>query len=158
MRDGRSSGMFIGGGCDMDWNDAKGFHPRLATIVEERFLHNPCLEFRDLFIPTFDILQRSRHNCECDDRCLRQIQLTYVRDFVEDLVRGLGSLDREMLARFLRRTPKSLDRIIDGKCAVSYPIVCCSAVNQPVYSITAKALVVPGSSHRFSRLNNPCQM
>ena len=63
MRDGRTSGMFVGGGCDMYWNDAKGFHPRLAAMVEQRFIHNPCVEFGDLFVHAFDILQFSRHNC-----------------------------------------------------------------------------------------------
>jgi hypothetical protein len=35
-------------GGEEHWNDAEGFYTRLAKAVEEAFVRNPCVEFKDL--------------------------------------------------------------------------------------------------------------
>jgi len=97
-----SPSSYIGrcSGCDKDWNDAKGFCTRLGTIFEEKFIHNPCAKFEELLLPALVMLDCSRHVCEWDDGYSCPLQFTYLRNFVEDLVRRLGALNREMLAMF----------------------------------------------------------
>lgn len=62
----RSPSSHIGkcGGCDKDWSDAGGFRYHLGRIAEERFIQNPCVEFKETFMPAYDMLQGSRHDWE----------------------------------------------------------------------------------------------
>ena len=100
---------------DKHWNDVEGLYARLATVVKERFIRDPCVGLGDLIKLTYEI--PGPYNCEQTfdvspgrslifgvdkhkhkDRFLCPLDAARIEDSLVDLVRDLGALNREMLA------------------------------------------------------------
>ena len=103
----------LGDGSDEHWDKAKGFYLHLAKAAEDAFVHNPCLELKDMLV-ALDKIPDPPHGCEpwqdpaeyyyepgCRSAFSCPLQPMFIRRIVTELIQELKDLNLMMLKEVL---------------------------------------------------------